>query len=97
MIFNIDYPTKVLIGEDASSQTGEKLKEYNISKVLCVYDPGIKSAGLVDKIIKNIVDQGIKMGNQYGQSHDDANYPVFFSNITRHFYLLLLMNCLPSL
>ncbi|MGB9860062.1 MAG: iron-containing alcohol dehydrogenase, partial [Moorellaceae bacterium] len=40
-------------------QTGKKLKEYGLSKVLCVYDQGIKSAGVVDKIVENIRSEGI--------------------------------------
>lgn len=70
MIFNIDYPTKVLIGEDCSAQTGSKLKEFGVSKALCVYDPGIKSAGLVDKIIKSIKDAGIQT-IEYGEITPD--------------------------
>ncbi|MBN2062927.1 MAG: iron-containing alcohol dehydrogenase [Deltaproteobacteria bacterium] len=70
MIFNIDYPTKVLIGEDASSQAGQKLKEHDISNVLCVYDPGIKSAGLVDKVVKKIRAEGIKV-IEYGEVTPD--------------------------
>lgn len=70
MIFTIDYPTKVLIGEDCSAQTGSKLKEFGVSKALCVYDPGIKSAGLVDNIIKSIKDAGIQTV-EYGEVTPD--------------------------
>lgn len=70
MIFNIDYPTKVLIGEDCSAQTGSKLKEFGVSKALCVYDPGIKSAGLLDKIIKSINEAGIQTV-EYGEVTPD--------------------------
>ncbi|CEP66119.1 Alcohol dehydrogenase, iron-type [Moorella glycerini] len=61
MIFNIDFPTKVLIGAGAADQTGKKLKEYGVTKVLCIYDEGIKSAGVVEKIVQNIQAEGIKV------------------------------------
>lgn len=65
MIFDINYTTKVMLGEGAAEQVGQKLKEKGVSKVLCVYDNGIKSAGIVDQIIKNIEAEGITVA-EYG-------------------------------
>ena len=61
MIFNIEYPSKVIIGKDSSLQTGKELREYGISKVLCVYDQGIKSTGATDKIMNVIQAEDIKV------------------------------------
>lgn len=54
MPFTINHPTRVLFGEGVSAQTGESLKGYGVGKVLCVYDQGVKSAGIAGKIIANI-------------------------------------------
>lgn len=59
MIFDINFPTAVLMGEDSSSKTGEKLKELGVTKTLVIYDQGIKSVGVVDKIVNNIKAAGI--------------------------------------
>ena len=59
MQFAINYSTRVLFGEGVSGKTGESLKEYGVKKVLCVYDQGIKSSGIADKIIQNIKEKNI--------------------------------------
>ncbi len=61
MAFNINHKTPVIFGEGISSETGKKLKEYGITKIFCVYDEGVKAAGLVDGIIKNIEDEDIRV------------------------------------
>jgi alcohol dehydrogenase class IV len=70
MIFNIDLSTKVIIGEDACLQTGKELKNAGISKVLCVYDQGIKSIGIIEKIFQNIISEDIKVV-EYGDITPD--------------------------
>ena len=59
MPFSINHLTPVLFGEGVSKETGKKLKEYGIGKILCVYDKGIKKAGVADRIIANIKAEGI--------------------------------------
>lgn len=59
MIYDIKLPTEVLFGLDASAKTGEKLKELGVTKVLCIYDQGIKAVGVVDKIVNNVKAAGI--------------------------------------
>lgn len=59
MPFDINHLTPVMFGEGVSQETGKKLKEHGVTKVLCVYDKGIKAAGVVDKIIKSIKDENI--------------------------------------
>lgn len=61
MNFTINHLTSVIFGEGASQGTGEKLRDFGITKVLCVYDKGIKAAGLVDTIIQNVQAEGIKV------------------------------------
>lgn len=70
MIFDIKFPTAVLMGEDASSKTGEKLKELGIGKALVIYDQGIKSVGVVDHIVNNIKAAGIAV-IEYGDVVSD--------------------------
>ncbi len=59
MPFTIKHSTRVLFGEGVSGKTGEILKEYGVNKVFFVYDQGLKSAGIADKIIKNIKEKDI--------------------------------------
>lgn len=61
MAFNINHMTPALFGEGSSLQAGEKLKGYGCKKVLAVYDMGVKNAGITDKIIASIREQGIEV------------------------------------
>jgi alcohol dehydrogenase len=61
MAFNINHMTPVLFGEGTSLQTGERLKTLGCKKVLAVYDKGVKQAGITDKIIESIKEQGIEV------------------------------------
>ena len=61
MAFNINHMTPVLFGEGTSLQTGERLKALGCKKVLAVYDKGVKQAGITDKIIESIKEQGIEV------------------------------------
>ncbi len=54
MTFAINHLSPAIFGENSSSETGARLKELGCKKVLCIYDKGVKNAGLVDKIIDNI-------------------------------------------
>jgi len=61
MSFNIKLPVPVSFGEDISLQTGKTLKEHGASKVFCIYDKGVKAAGLADKIVDIIKAEGIEV------------------------------------
>ena len=50
----------VLFGENSSLEIGRKLKELNATSALCIYDQGVKAAGLTGKIISAIENEGIK-------------------------------------
>ena len=53
-------PNPVLFGTGSSELIGEKLKEMGCKKVMVVYDPGIKAAGIADKIVGYIEKAGVK-------------------------------------
>ncbi|KAA9021064.1 iron-containing alcohol dehydrogenase [Niallia endozanthoxylica] len=56
-----DSPNKLLFGVESSKNVGEKLKELGVTKVLFIYDKGIKSAGIVDKIAEFVTASGIEI------------------------------------
>jgi len=60
-LFTIQSLPPVLFGEGSSAETGKKLKELGCTRVFCVYDPGIKSAGIVDPVIDYIKSAGIQV------------------------------------
>ena len=61
MVFRIGPKSEVLFGEHASDQTGERTKLLGCSKVLCVYDQGVKDAGVVGPIIENLKKAGLEI------------------------------------
>ncbi len=60
MPFNINHMTPVLFGANMSLRAGNRLRDLGCTKVLVVYDQGVKKAGIPDKIVKNIEALGIK-------------------------------------
>jgi alcohol dehydrogenase len=65
MIFTFNPKSEILFGQTVSAQTGARTKALGCAKVLCVYDKGVKDAGIVDPIIKNLEAAGLKVV-QYG-------------------------------
>ncbi len=59
MVFRIAPKSEVLFGEHASDQTGERTKALGCSKVLLVYDKGVKEAGVVGPIVENLKNAGL--------------------------------------
>jgi len=59
MPYTITSKSEVIFGEHASDQAGEKTKELGCSKVICIYDKGVKDAGIVDSVVKNLEDAGL--------------------------------------
>lgn len=53
-------PNPILFGVGSSKETGKKLKEFGCTKVILVYDMGIKKVGVVDKIDEIIRAEGIE-------------------------------------
>jgi len=59
--FNIIVKPELIFGANSSLTAGTKLKQLGCTKVICVYDKGVKAAGLVDKIVKAIESEGIEV------------------------------------
>jgi alcohol dehydrogenase len=76
MPFNINHMTPVLFGANMSLRTGNRLRDLGITKVLCVYDQGVKKAGIPDKIISNIKALGIKVVVYEGVQPDPPDFTV---------------------
>ena len=76
MEFNINHMTPVLFGPDTSLQTGARLKALGCTKVLVVYDEGIKKAGIPDKIIASIKEAGIGVAVYEGVKADPPDYTI---------------------
>lgn len=57
--FTITQPTRINFGVNAVSQLGDMVKNFNGSRVLVVIDPGLKKAGLTDKITEPLKSSGI--------------------------------------
>lgn len=53
-------PNPLLFGTGASDMTGKKLREMGCTRVLVVYDKGIKAAGVADRIIGVIRAAGLE-------------------------------------
>jgi len=69
-------PNPVLFGVGVSKQTGEKLKGLGCSRVLLIYDAGIKAAGIVDKIDAIIREAGIEAVHYPGVLADPPDWSV---------------------
>ncbi|MCL2124896.1 MAG: iron-containing alcohol dehydrogenase [Oscillospiraceae bacterium] len=69
-------PNPILFGIGTSKQTGDKLKELGCTKILLVYDNGIKSAGIVDKIDAVIKAAGIDTVHYSGVQADPPDWSV---------------------
>ncbi len=61
MIFRIGPKSEVLFGEGASEQIGEKTRLLGCTRVLCVYDQGIKEAGIVGPVIESLRKAGLEV------------------------------------
>ena len=76
MPFNINHMTPVLFGPNMSLRAGNRLRDLGITKVLVVYDQGVKKAGIPDKIVKNIEALGIKTFVYDGVQPDPPDFTV---------------------
>jgi alcohol dehydrogenase len=65
MLFTISAKSEVVFGEHASDHVGEKAKALGCSKVMCIYDKGVKDAGIADSVVKNLENSGLRVV-QYG-------------------------------
>lgn len=61
MAFRISPKSEILFGEHTSYQAGRKMMALRCSKVLSIYDQGVKEAGIVGPIIENMEKAGLKV------------------------------------
>ncbi|MDR1944352.1 MAG: iron-containing alcohol dehydrogenase [Synergistaceae bacterium] len=59
MLKEMTQTCPVLFGAGAIQETGNRLKALGVNKALCICDPGIKSTGLVDKIVGIVKAAGV--------------------------------------
>lgn len=76
MPYNINHLTPVLFGLNMSLRTGMRLKGMGCTRVLFVYDQGIKKAGIPDKIIQNCEALGIKTYVYEDVQADPPDYTI---------------------
>jgi alcohol dehydrogenase len=76
MAFGINHLSPVIFGEGVSLETGEKLRDLGCTNVLCIYDAGIKAAGITDKVIESIQAQNIKVTVYEGVLADPPDYTI---------------------
>lgn len=60
MSFEFDMKAGLLFGVGTSEQIGERLKQFQCTKVICVFDPGIEATGIPEKIMEHIRAAGIE-------------------------------------
>ncbi|MEL7647877.1 MAG: iron-containing alcohol dehydrogenase [Sedimentibacter sp.] len=60
MITSYEIFVPMLMGSGASLRTGLKVKQLGCSRVLVVYDKGLKDAGIADTIVENINNAGVE-------------------------------------
>lgn len=61
MISTYNQLCPVIFGPDAALETGKRVKELNGRNVMCIFDKGVESSGIADKIMKNIESEGVKV------------------------------------
>jgi alcohol dehydrogenase len=59
MTYYYKMPTELFFGNGAALQTGEKVKELGLTKVLLVTDKGVCNAGILDGIENSLKNAGI--------------------------------------
>ncbi|MCD7792615.1 MAG: iron-containing alcohol dehydrogenase [Oscillospiraceae bacterium] len=59
MVYHYDQLAPVLFGNGAIELLGEKVKELGCKKVMCVYDSGVKAAGIAPKAEASLKAAGI--------------------------------------
>lgn len=59
MVYKYNQLVPVIFGNGAIAQLGEKVKELGCKKVICVYDGGVKAAGIAPKAEASLKAAGI--------------------------------------
>lgn len=71
-----DSRNPVLFGRGTSALTGQKAKGLGCGKVICIFDKGVKAAGIVDKVLGSLADAGIEVVPYDGVVPDPPDYVV---------------------
>lgn len=58
-MFTFNISSKIYFGSGVSKDTGRIAADLGLEKVLCVYDPGIKAAGIAEQIMSSIEASGL--------------------------------------
>lgn len=58
--FSFNLPTRIEFGNGKINNVGEYVRELNGEKVLIVTDQGLRKAGVIDKLLNVLDEQGIK-------------------------------------
>lgn len=61
MNFRFGVPAFTQFGENISKQVGGLVASLNAKKVFCIYDKGVKAAGLVDGLVDLIKEAGVEV------------------------------------
>ncbi len=61
MTYEFNLPVKLVIGEGCSGQLPDKLSEYGIKRVMCIYDKGVENAGLVAPLLETLKSAGLEV------------------------------------
>ena len=59
--FTFNVPSQIIFQNGSSNSIVEILKEYHAQSILCVYDKGIKDAGIAEKVITPLEKSGINV------------------------------------
>ena len=71
MVSTYNQLCPVVFGPGAVNTLADKIKEYGCTKALCIYDSGVKAAGISERIVKIMTDAGIGVVS-YGEALPDA-------------------------
>ncbi|PZU21347.1 MAG: alcohol dehydrogenase [Shinella sp.] len=60
-MYHYVVPSRITFGEGAAQRTGQIAQAIAAKTIFCVYDPGVKAAGLVDQILDPLKAQGFAL------------------------------------
>jgi alcohol dehydrogenase class IV len=71
-----DSRNPILFGAGTSALTGRKAKELGCGKVICIFDEGVKAAGIADRVIGSLENAGIGVVTYDGVLPDPPDYTI---------------------
>jgi len=74
--FRFSLAPEVVVGEGSSQNAGKLFKKLGCKKIVCVFDKGVKAAGILDPILKCVQDEGIEVVTYDGILPDPPDYTV---------------------